>query len=400
LIVRRKVSRAVSRWTPGTWVGRIQRGAGISTSDHDYSLSNEKKTGECMKTVLPFLISFLMQLLALKYFCRHSMCMDSVKNFKPQRIHSVPTPRAGGLGIFAGSLIILAIGRPDGALFVLSALPAFIIGFAEDLSSSVNPIPRLLIIAGGAGFGTVFMDAIITDIGLFSLPLAIAIPFTVFAVTGVSNAINIVDGINGLASGVSIITFFFLALTSYLFGDHLIFAISLALLAATAGFFVMNFPKGRIFLGDGGAYFIGFAIAELSVMLVNRNPDISPWFPLALMAYPVTEVAFTIFRRKYKKGCSAFKPDSAHLHSLVYKRVTKCNYRTSYLFWLMVVVFDTLAFSFHTSSFALIAVLLAFALLYITLYARLVRFRSTGVLRQFLRLERPDTGRPISRTIL
>ena len=350
-----------------------------------------------MKTVLPFLISFLMQLVALKYFNRHSMCMDSVKTFKPQRIHSVPTPRAGGLGIFAGSLIILALGHPEGVLFVLSALPAFLIGFAEDLSSSVNPIPRLLIIAGGAGFGTAFMDAIITDIGLFTLPLAIAIPFTVFAVTGISNAINIVDGINGLASGVSIITFFFLALTSYVFGDTLIFGISLALMAATAGFFVMNFPKGRIFLGDGGAYFIGFAIAELSVMLVNRNPDISPWFPLALMAYPVTEVAFTIFRRKFKKGCSPFLPDRAHLHSLIYKRVTKSNYRTSYVFWLMVILFDSLAFSFLKNSVAMIAVLLAFVLLYLTLYARLVRFKPTGM-RTLLSLARQEAVRPISRT--
>ncbi len=356
------------------------------------------KTGECMETVLPFLISFLMQLLALKYFRRHSMCMDNEKIFKPQRIHSVPTPRAGGLGIFAGSLIILAMGRPEGALFVLTALPAFLIGFAEDVSSSINPLQRLLIIAGGAGLGTAFMDAIITDIGLFTLPLAIAIPFTVFAVTGVANAINIVDGINGLASGVSLITFFFLALTSYVFGDHLLFGISVALLAATGGFFVMNFPKGRIFLGDGGAYFIGFAIAELSVMLVNRNPGISPWFPLALMAYPVTEVAFTIFRRKYKKGCSAFMPDRAHLHSLIYKRVTKSNYRTSYVFWLMVILFDSVAFSFLNSSVAMIAVLFSFVLLYISLYCRLVRFKSSGVLKPILGFVRHQGARPISRT--
>lgn len=332
-----------------------------------------------METVLPFFISLLMQLVSLKYFRSHSMCIDSDKIAKPQRIHSVPTPRAGGLGIFAGSLIILSMGTPEGALFVISALPAFIIGFAEDLSSSVNPVQRLLIIGGGAGFGTAFMDAVITDVGLFTLPLALAVPFTVFAVTGVANAINIVDGMNGLASGVSIITFFFLGLTSYLFGDHLLLGISLALLAATAGFFVMNFPKGRIFLGDGGAYFIGFAIAELSVMLVNRNPDVSPWFPLALMAYPVTEVVFTIFRRKYKKRCSAFVADRAHLHSLIYKRVTKSNYRTSYVFWALVAIFDSAAFAFLGSSIAMAAVILAFVLLYLSLYRGLVRFKSSGV---------------------
>lgn len=327
------------------------------------------------------------------------MCIDSVKSDKPQRFHSVPTPRAGGLGIFIGSLMLLAMEHPDGPLFVLSALPAFIVGFAEDLSSSVNPVQRLIIIAGGALFGTAFMDAIITDVGLFTLPLALAIPFTIFAVTGVANAINIVDGINGLASGVSIITFFFLALTSYIFGDHLVLGISVALLAATAGFFVMNFPKGRIFLGDGGAYFIGFAIAELSVMLVNRNPDISPWFPLALMAYPVTEVVFTIFRRKFKQGSSPFMPDRAHLHSLIYKRVTKSNYQTSYIFWLMVIVFDLIAFAFLKSSFAMIAVLLAFFAIYLRIYAWLVRFKAAGVLRPLLLVPRQKNATEFSEQV-
>lgn len=335
-----------------------------------------------MNTVLPFLVSFLMQLLALKYFRRYSMCIDGVGSGKPQGFHSSPTPRAGGLGIFIGSLILLVLETPDGLLFVLSALPAFVIGFAEDLSSSVNPFKRLVIIAGGALFGTAFMDAIITDIGILTLPLAVAVPFTIFAVTGVANAVNIVDGINGLASGVAMITFFFLSLVAYMFGDNLVFGISLALLAATAGFFVMNFPRGRIFLGDGGAYFIGFAIAELSVMLVNRNPQISPWFPLALMAYPVTEVVFSIVRRKVRSR-SPFMPDRAHLHSLIYKRITKSNYRTSYIFWLMVAVFDTVAFSFLHSSLAMLAVLGSFVALYLAIYSRVVRFRAGGVLRPF-----------------
>lgn len=347
-----------------------------------------------MNTVLPFAVSVIVQLLALKFFCRYSMCIDSAKNFKPQRIHATPTPRAGGLGIFAGSLIVLALARPEGLMFVLSALPAFIIGFAEDLSSSINPFKRLLMIAAGAGLGTAFMDAVITDIGFMTLPLVIAIPFTVFAVTGVANAINIVDGMNGLASGVSILTFFFIALAAYLFGDTAILAISLALMAATAGFFVFNFPKGRIFLGDGGAYFIGFAIAELSVMLVNRNPGISPWFPLALMSYPVTEVAFTIFRRKVKKGLSPFMPDRAHLHSLLYKRVTKSNARTSSVFWLMAIVFDAAAFALLKSSSAVIVVIGAFVVLYLSLYTRIVRFRTPAVLKTLLSSQVPMNWKP------
>ncbi|MCC6502423.1 MAG: undecaprenyl/decaprenyl-phosphate alpha-N-acetylglucosaminyl 1-phosphate transferase [Deltaproteobacteria bacterium] len=317
------------------------------------------------------------------------MCIDNAKIFKPQRMHILPTPRAGGLGIFAGSLIVLSLAEPEGMHFVMSALPVFLIGFVEDLSSSVNPFQRLLIIAAGAGLGSIFMDAVITDIGFLTLPLALAIPFTVFAVTGVANAINIIDGMNGLASGISIITFFFLGLAAYIVGDTAILALSVALLAATAGFFVFNFPKGRIFLGDGGAYFIGFAIAELSVMLVNRNPEISPWFPLALMAYPVTEVAFTIFRRKVKKGRSPFMPDRAHLHSLLYKRVTRSNSRTSCVFWSMTVPFDAAAFFLLDSSVAMTAVIVTFVAMYLALYTRIVRFRTPSFLRSLSSGSRP-----------
>jgi len=333
-----------------------------------------------MNTVLPFAVSFLVQVLVLKYFYRHSMCIDGAGNFKPQRIHENPTPRAGGLGIFAGSIVAIFMAEPLGALFVVSALPVFLVGFAEDMSSRVNPLQRLFIIALGACLGALFLDAVIIDIGFFTLPLALAIPFTVFAVTGIANAVNIVDGMNGLASGVSMLTFIFLALAAYMAGDMAVAALSLVMLAATTGFFVFNFPKGKIFLGDGGAYFIGFAIAELSVMLVNRNPGVSPWFPLALMAYPVTEVVFTIFRRKVKKGRSAFMPDMAHLHSLLYKRVTRNNSCTACLFWALAATFDTAAFFLLESSVAMIAVFASFAVVYLLLYSRVVRFRAPAFL--------------------
>ena len=95
------------------------------------------------------------------------------------------------------------------------------------------------------------------------------------------------------------------------------------MLGALLGFLVFNYPSGRIFMGDGGAYLLGFWLGELSVLLVVRNPDVSPWFPIVLLAYPVVETLFSIYRRKFLQGRSAGRPDAMHLHQLIYRRLAR-----------------------------------------------------------------------------
>jgi UDP-N-acetylmuramyl pentapeptide phosphotransferase/UDP-N-acetylglucosamine-1-phosphate transferase len=101
---------------------------------------------------------------------------------------------------------------------------------------------------------------------------------------------------------------------------------SLTFTGAVIGFFTYNYPRGLIFLGDGGAYLIGFVIACLSCLLVIRNDAISPWFPLLLNIYPIYETIFSIWRRKiYQKTNPSF-PDRMHLHTLIYRRFLKRKY--------------------------------------------------------------------------
>ncbi|MHA3916423.1 hypothetical protein [Halovulum sp. GXIMD14793] len=95
--------------------------------------------------------------------------------------------------------------------------------------------------------------------------------------------------------------------------------ITLSLAAAVAGFLVINFPLGRIFLGDGGAYLLGFALGVVAVMLPLRNPEISSWTSLLLLAYPLTEAWVSMFRRHVLHRRNISSADSAHLHSLVYQ---------------------------------------------------------------------------------
>jgi UDP-N-acetylmuramyl pentapeptide phosphotransferase/UDP-N-acetylglucosamine-1-phosphate transferase len=91
---------------------------------------------------------------------------------------------------------------------------------------------------------------------------------------------------------------------------------------AVVGFLFWNYPRGRIFLGDAGAYFIGFMYAELAIQLISRNAGVSAWFVIMLAGYPIVETLVTIYRRKVLQGTASMAPDALHLHSLLYHRVT------------------------------------------------------------------------------
>ncbi len=335
-------------------------------------------------TLISFLVSFTIQSLIIRSPRLSGLLNDCETLDKPQRFHYDPTPRAGGIGIFAGFVVALLIAQrlplhpsdtPLCLLLLISSLPPLIAGLWEDIRSNTGYRTRLVVIATGAIIGIILLNSIVYDVGLFKFPLWFAIPFTIIAVTGVTNAINIIDGFNGLASGVSIISLISFALISYIHGDTLIFGISLILIGSIAGFFLWNFPWGKIFLGDGGAYLLGFILAQLSILLVSRNSDISPWFPLVILAHPIWETLFSIWRRKFKDGRSPYEPDRLHFHTLIYKRITKSHSKTSSLICLLVAFFDVIAFPFYSSTPLLILIFLIFTALYGYIYRGIVRFR-------------------------
>jgi UDP-N-acetylmuramyl pentapeptide phosphotransferase/UDP-N-acetylglucosamine-1-phosphate transferase len=150
---------------------------------------------------------------------------------------------------------------------------------------------------------------------------------------------------------------------------------------AIAGFLVWNYPNGLIFLGDGGAYVIGFLIAELSVLLVAHNPPVSPWFPLLLSFYPIFETLFTIFRRMVIGRTHPGLPDAAHLHQLIYRRVvrwavgsqchqqkTNRNALTSPYLWVMSTLAVVPATLFWQSTLMLQVFMLIFVGSYVWIY--------------------------------
>lgn len=319
----------------------------------------------------------------------------------PQKFHAQPVPRIGGVGIVAGlaaglaaiALLDAASGRL-GFLLLACGLPAFAAGVTEDLTKGVTPLRRLLATVLSALLAAWWIDGVLVRTALPGLDWVVSFPIgaalvTAFAVTGVANSINIIDGFNGLASMCTVLILLCLAYVAFQVDDVQIAWLALAGVGAMLGFFVWNFPAGLIFLGDGGAYFVGFYIAELAVLLLHRNPTVSPMFPLLLCIYPVFETVFSIYRRRFLRAQPSSMPDGIHLHSLIYRRVmrwavgnrsaralTRRNSMTSPYLWLLCMLAAIPAVLFWDNTPVLMAMIVLFGVSYVVLYWRIVRFRS------------------------
>lgn len=242
-----------------------------------------------------------------------------------QKVHHEQVPRIGGLSIFAATIAAYFLVSPSvktvlEPTLVLGAI-AFSFGFMEDLTKRVSVAIRLwaTMLPGIIGY---FLTGMVLD--TFGIPgidgalqwTAIAVVFTAFAVCGVTQAINMIDGYNGLAGWTCIWILLGIALLALSVGDLATAITALIVLTATAGFLVMNWPWGKVFLGDGGAYFLGVSIAWLCVSLVNRNSAISPFACLLLCSYPIIEVLYSMVRRT-KSRISSGRPDRLHLHQII-----------------------------------------------------------------------------------
>ena len=351
-----------------------------------------------------FLVSFvssaLLTLLVIKQAKLHGPALDA--DFAGvQKVHAHDVARIGGLPIFLAVVIsagisIVRVPAIGGALLslLLCASIAFVGGILEDYTGNVSAGRRLLLTMAAALLGYFLLEARLDRIdfpfgSLAIVPLWIVIPLTVLAVAGIANAVNIIDGFNGLASVVTICMLISLAYVAFQVGDSFVLVTALMVAGATAGFLIWNYPVGLIFLGDGGAYFIGFMLGELALLLVIRNPAVSTWYAALLLIYPAFETIFSAYRRMFVRGKSPAMPDGIHLHSLIFRRIVQWaigrkeakalmrrNSLTSPYLWLFSLMAVIPATVFWRNTGVLIFFCLLFIVSYVWLYARIVRFKS------------------------
>jgi UDP-N-acetylmuramyl pentapeptide phosphotransferase/UDP-N-acetylglucosamine-1-phosphate transferase len=315
-------------------------------------------------------------------------------DFGVQKVHQRPTARIGGLALMIGLVVTLVTADDDVRALLspmlLAAIPAFVFGLAEDLTKSVSVRARLLATMFSGVAAWYLTGVSMQETGLPPLDWVLrftpaAVMFTAFAVGGVANAVNIIDGLNGLAAGAVAIMLGAISLIALQLGDTALSTVCLIVATSALAFGVVNWPLGRLFMGDGGAYLLGFLLAWTAVLLPMRHAQINGWATILVCAYPVLEVGFSVRRRRKRVGHHPGQPDRLHLHHLIHRRIVCLafprlspalkNGLTSPICWLLVALpaGAAVVFAQNTLALALLFVLAVFA--YGAIYARLTQFR-------------------------
>ena len=237
----------------------------------------------------------------------------------PRKVHSQPVPRVGGWGITIGSLVpLVLVFQSDPLLqsFAAGGLILFAFGLWDDakqVSHWIKFVGQLM----AAGLVVYHGDLYVARLPFFDammLDPAVGKPFTVFALVGVINAINHSDGLDGLASGESMLSLIAIAFLGYLCGNALVIGMALATIGGTLGFLRYNTHPARVFMGDAGSQFLGFTLGVLLVYLTQvAFPTTSAALPLLLLGLPIADIIAVLYQR-ISGGMHWFKATRNHVH--------------------------------------------------------------------------------------
>ena len=355
------------------------------------------------------LLSFTLSFLVGVWIVRSVRAHSKLYRFdKPQRFHKGAVPRVGGVALGIGMTVSWAFAAlVDPAWFRLSTniswsmltgwllvlVPTFFGGLAEDLTQRLSASYRMLLSLIGAMVAVMWLGLSISRVGLPMLDEAwgqwpwLGMSLALLAIAGLPHAFNLIDGYNGLAGFVAMLVCMALAHVALQVGDRQLAAMLICMVGATGGFLIWNYPRGLFFAGDGGAYLWGGVIAIASITLVQRHEEVSPWFPMLLLIYPVWETIFSIYR-KLARGVSPGVADALHFHQLIYRRIVRevfhddearrmlmRNNRTSPYLWGFTLLTVIPAVLFWRNTPVLMGFCLLFVCTYVPAYLMIVRFK-------------------------
>jgi len=318
-----------------------------------------------------FLISLLLQYTILALSKKYQLFIDSPKESKPQAFHSDNTPRSGGLGI--AIVLLFFLPTPLGWKLLLSLFLAFLSGIFEDFSRAIKPEVRLILQFIAAICAVLLTHSVMVYFGFgITVPYIVGAFLSILGIVGLMNAVNFIDGFNGLASGIVLLMLLAFGIVAYQVHNFDVVYIASVIFASVLAFFLFNFPHGKIFLGDGGAYLLGAVVAIIGAFLAANYVLVSPWFVLAVLIYPVWELFFSIIR-KLRLGNSPFQPDSRHLHMLVFRHITHSNPLTALMILGVCAPFILLPTLYANNSKANFLTVILFIIVYMLSYSYLIK---------------------------
>lgn len=278
-----------------------------------------------LKDIFMAALALVFSLLLVPLVAKLAIKIGAVDKPNARKVHTRIMPRMGGLAIYISFFAVLFLSqgmtRQLLGLF-LGGTVLVLVGIVDDMKdipAKVKLCGQILAACIVVGFG-VRVD-FMTDIffgGMFQLSIFSA-PFTVIWIVAITNAVNLIDGLDGLAAGISTIAAITMAIVGYASGQYLMASMAMILIGATLGFLKYNFHPASIFMGDTGSMFLGYNLSVLAVMGFAKSFTLLSLVPpLLVLAIPILDTLFAIIRRKMNNK-PIFKPDKNHLHHCLLK---------------------------------------------------------------------------------
>lgn len=272
-----------------------------------------------MQLLLAFFTALVISVSVIPLLIRAAPRLRLVDRPDPRKIHRVPMPRVGGIGIVAGALVPLALLTPlDASVLAYLAGAATLLAFGlwDDvggLEPSVKFLGQILAVTPAVFFADIYV-AHLPLLGLDALPVWFGKCFTVVVMVGVINAVNTSDGLDGLAGGLSLLTLAAIVFLSYQADGMVPAAIAASAAGGVLGFLRYNTYPAGTFMGDSGSQFLGFSLGYLVIVLTQDvSPALSPALPALLLGLPVADLIYVMAKRR-AHGVSCFRADKNHLH--------------------------------------------------------------------------------------
>jgi UDP-GlcNAc:undecaprenyl-phosphate/decaprenyl-phosphate GlcNAc-1-phosphate transferase len=254
-----------------------------------------------------------------------------------QAAHVNPTPRVGGAAIFLSLILsvpfLQAVTTQRYMLLVIATSVIFSVGLAEDLTGKISPRMRLAAAFASSMLAIVLLELWLPRADIPGLDAVLSYwwvgaPITLVLTVGIANGFNLIDGVNGLAAITALIAALSFSIIADTAGLPGLSHITLMLAAGVSGFLVLNFPAGKIFLGDSGAYILGFVLSWLGIGIIANSSDVTPWAILLVLVWPVADTMLAIYRRSSKRR-RTMAPDRLHVHQLVMRVLELRGFRRS-----------------------------------------------------------------------
>ncbi|KAF0219940.1 MAG: glycosyl transferase family [Geobacteraceae bacterium] len=266
------------------------------------------------------LLSVLITIALTPVFSTLALRFQLVDIPNERKVHQHPIPRIGGIAMALGAFVPILFWNYEVNFvraYLTGALVLVVFGLIDDfreLSPRVKftgQVAAALIAVLYGGVQIRWLGSLLPD-GVL-LPAWLAVPLTVVAIVGVTNAINLADGLDGLAGGICLLIFAGIGYLAYLGDNAVIGFISLALVGVIYGFLRFNTHPASIFMGDSGSQFLGYSAITLSLALTQQNSVVSPTLPLLLLGFPVLDT-LTVMCTRIVQGRSPFSADKNHFH--------------------------------------------------------------------------------------